>query len=346
MKKVSPWFCLLFLICSWLFLGLYALNLEFYAKYHVPFGMSDIDRYVSWQGYDISYRTEYSRLDRQAYLIHGFFLETVKLLGGVYALNWFIPLLIVSCILAVYWLYSKWGFSDFISFFGSILFAFGSFFMISFYVVAFYAQLYGSFLILLALIFYAKKQKTIFVLCLFFSVLAHLILIYFWIMFCLSELAYHKRYLTGIIVTMIFFILSIFYGVQRYSSFYPHPVPEPNMYVKLAIFTFPLVFVFLFNSPIKTFRYKYMIAFLFLITPLIHLGRGLVYLSLFITPLAVIGFFEFRKQVKYWYWFMFFIIVFFLFWLDYTWSFQMKNMLEQMSLRGMGENMTFNNLFI
>lgn len=344
MKNISSYFCLLFLICTWLFLGLYALNLEFYARYNVPFGMSDIDRYVSWLGYDLSYRTEYSQLDTNAYLVHGFFLETVRLLGGVPALNWFIPLLIVSSVLAVYILYRSWKFSESTSFYGSLLFGFGSFFLVSFYIVAFYAQLYSFLFICLALILY-RKNFSIFLSYMIFSVLAHYMAFFFWIIFILSELAYYKKYWIGLVLSTILLCYSQFYDIVRFTRFYVHSVPEPSMYVNLAIFTFPITFIFLFNSPLKKFRYKYMIFLLLFIVPIIHLGRGLVYLSLFISPLTVIGFLEFKKQTKYRYWFVLFILVLFIFWLDYTWSFQVKNMLEQMSLRGMGENLTFINIF-
>jgi len=337
-------FPVLVLACYLVYACLYALNLSFYEVYGVPFGMSDIDRYVSWLGLDISYRTEFTPFkSMQDILVHGFFISTVKTLGGVAALNWFVPLLIVGCVCASYYLYKGWGFSEGGSLLGALLFLFASCLILMFYIVAFYAQLFSLFFFIIALGLYHRRDGPLFLIFMFLSILAHPMTTFIWFFFLMSE-AWRKRwYYFCVCVGVVVGVGFILYRAYEFLIFYSKYTPEPSTYVNLGIFCFPLLFVMLFFSPLKVFRYRYFLVVLILTAPFLHLGRELIYLCLVACPLSACGFRFLHKHTDYPRLFVVFLIIFWCFWFAYSMNYILFEMSQQMVLRGMGGNITFIN---
>jgi hypothetical protein len=338
-------FPVLVLVCYIVFACLCALNLSFFEVYGVPLGMSDIDRYASWLGQDISYRTEFTPFKSlQDVLVHGFFISTVKVLGGVYALNWFIPLLIVGCVYASYYLYREWGFSEDSSLLGALLFLFASCLILMFYIVAFYAQLFSLFFFIIALTMYHRRDRPLFIIFMFLSILAHPMITFIWFFYLMSE-AWHRGWyyfcvLVGVVAGSGLFV----FRAYEFLIFYSKYIPEPSTYLNIGVFCYPFLFPMLFFSPLKVFRYRYFLAILLVTAPFLHLGRGMIYLCLVLCPLAACGFRYLQKNTDYPRLFIIFLLVYWVFWFVYSMDFILYEMAKQMVLRGMGEYTSFINL--
>lgn len=325
-----------------IFLILTCLNLEFYSRHSIPIGMSDVDRYVSWLGLDISDRTDFSQLTRKVALTHGFFIYTVYLLGGVYALNWFIPFLISCGGILTYFLYKGMGFDDKTSFLGFLFMVFASFYLVGFYFMALWAQLYSFFWFLLSLNFLERNKKFLGVFFALLSVAAHYMVIGVWALLLLAELYRKKRYILSTCLASSIVAVAVYERFLPFLTFFSER--QPGAYEMMAIWSFPLVWVFVFFAPLESYRHRFLIGLLSF-TFFLEFGRGLFYLSLFVSPMAAKGFLELLKNCRLRFFFIVFVFLFWIFWFSHSLQVIFFNMFEEAVLRGLTSEQTFKSLF-
>jgi hypothetical protein len=331
MAKLNPWFGGVCLLCLWLFVVFYLLNVGFWRVYSVPFGMSDLD----------NYRDMFLGLpDRGTLLSHGVFIFVVNCLGGFSALVWFVPLCLVVNLVLLFWLYRGMGFQARRCFYSVLWFVFGSFYLLFFGFTGLLNQLFSLVFVLAGLNLLFRRFRTLAVVFALCSCLVHYMNVGFWFLLVVSELLYTKRYNWVFVVGVLCFVG---FGLGGYRFFVPfsfYPV-EPPLYLMWSLYTMPLLWVYLFFSYLPASRYRFMVLLLFCVSPWFHLGRYMVFLHILVMPYAYQGYRNVRRQVFYPGLFWFFNVLLFVLYVDYGLSFAWHSLIQEAYFRGLSINTSF-----
>jgi hypothetical protein len=332
MKNLYFWS--LVILSLWIFVFLYAVNTAFYAIFHLPFGMGDIDRYACWLGV---VRPGCYPLSGFSFYVHIFFISLVSFLGGLEAVLWFVPLLLVVIPLLLFWFYRAF-YPPWFSFCSVLFFLFGSYFLFFFWFTALYSELLAIFFVILSLGFYYRDNWFGFIVFGCLGVLSHAYLGFFFVLLLLGE--YFNRGFSSLdvlslgVVGVIVLVMSGFLGF--FTPFSDYPIKEPNWYLQVAGYTCPLFFVFMFFTKVNV-RYFGLFVLLAFLMPFVHLGRGMVFLHLFLCPVAFGGFLSLDRclvGLRKWL-FRLFVVCFLLGYSLNFFYFMGSNMLRELPERGL-----------
>jgi hypothetical protein len=287
--------------------------------------MSDLDNYKSMLEGSPGVGT---------FLTHFWFIVVVRLLGGFSALVWFVPLLLGVNLVLIYWVWRGVGFHGRVCFWGVVWFVFGSFYFFFFGFTGLLNQLFSLVWVLLACGCLVRGKIRVGVYLELFSCLVHYLNVGFWFLVVVSELMFRKRDYELILCGFFAFFFVMLGGYRFFVPFSFYPV-EPPLYLMWALYTCPVVWVYLFFSELGVSRYRFLAGCLFAASPFFHLGRFMVFLHILVMPWAYQGYKNVKRMVFFPRLFVAFNVLFFLLYIDYGLSFAWDSLVKEGVFRGL-----------
>lgn len=304
----------LVVLCILSFVFFELLALMWYGYYAVPFGMSDVDRYMEWfNDGDVDFR---------GLLTHSVILYVFNL-----PILWvFFPALVCFIVLP----YGCYRFYHTIlpyrdSLWAVFFFCFGTFAPLMFFFTALWSQMLAFTVAVYAFAFYYEGKLKLGFLGMFLSVVIHPFMLVFWVLVLLAanKLDY-RRYVPFLLLVVI---VAVSLGLHKFLVFFSdYPLKEPNLYTMFFVYTCPIIWVYAFL--VKHHNRLYWI--LFALMPFVHLGRGMPFLHLILCVYVAKGFRRVKSAQQTC------LVLFIIFsWFQYFMYFMLQNMFTELSWRGL-----------
>jgi hypothetical protein len=307
------------------------ISLNFFNRYHLPFGMSDVDNYMFWLGGGPF--NESDQIGLITHIVVLFFFGGILGLGYMFWLNVLIPVLVWLVLpLCVYWMFKSMGNDDSLAVCQTLLFMFGSFTLLFFQFTALWAELVSFILFVLALKFYTQLRYGEFMIFLVFSVLSHPFILGVWFLFFISWLwdNSHRGYAILVVTGLVGFVMLT--RLSGYITLFTNYMRnEPTLYMMFFVYTCPLLLLFVLSG-FEYGRFSTFMLILLVVCPFIQLGRGMPFLQLFLAYYGGLGFRRLRTILPRLFpvlcWILFYL------WFDYFFGFMNNNMVKEFVLRG------------
>jgi hypothetical protein len=305
--------------------------------YNIPFGMSDIDRYLCFL--QMPSIAECEKLTAYTFFTHFyvFFIfanQTPQMIN--YTVNMFIWLLMPVCfyIFAREWLENQDNAVH------SILYLmFGTYIYFFFGYMMLLAQLTSFIFYLLSLAFLTEKQYKKGLIFAFMAFIGHPYVLIIYILWFLAYGIYHKKHHL-ILPTLILTLLLFNFGGLSYFTVFFNTRPQPTLYDVFFIFTNPLLsFLFFIGLLVKKPDVNHVFTLILLFTaPFSNLSRALPFLHVMMVVYAYIGLKHIMKKARHGQYIEFVFLCSLILHFLYMFSYFNGNMLHEMGLRGLSSD--------
>lgn len=289
--------------------------------YGIPFGMSDVDRYMEW--------FNGKELDRISMLTHFIFIKTIEHIYNPYIALVFVPSLSCYIIMPGLLLYFYTGIMNLEKSSDCVfLFVFGTFTPTMFFFTALWSQMMSFMSFILAIAFYTRKNH-LYIIASIVSIMIHpyMSMIYFVILLTYllkqGKIIYFTLILSLSLLTI--FLTDTSNLIIPFSNY---GLNEPNIYTFFFVYTSPVV-VLLSLLGFKNDKYSFLTKILLFTMPFVHIGRGMVFLHVFLVMYAA----EYISKLSVYR--SFFVYALIILWLQFFVWFISTNMLYEMGLRGL-----------